>query len=123
MLSIKNLGLKEASAKPASFTNKALSQNTRKTERCANPVQPDTSVFQPCMIHDISSTCHGSSESDQPVITAGIQCIHPWKSVAMACATCPRRKKGVPKPRPRSSSSVLATDLTVDVALPPCPYL
>ncbi len=33
--------------------------------------------------------------------SATVQCIHPWKSPAMACATCPRRKRSKPKPKPK----------------------
>ena len=43
------------------------------------------------------------------------------QSVAMACATCPRRKKAGPKPRPRSSGALAATP--DDRQLRDCPFL
>ncbi|MEW5319793.1 MAG: hypothetical protein WDW38_010921 [Sanguina aurantia] len=52
------------------------------------------------------SSCNFSSPADgssPPPALALQQCIHPWKSPAAACATCPRKPKKKPPPKPRSN--------------------
>lgn len=48
--------------------------------------------------------CDAAGSCGNSAVTVGlVDCIHPWKSSAMACATCPRRKRRKPKPKPRST--------------------
>eukprot|EP00798_Chlamydomonas_sp_ICE-L_P008490 gene8490-4851_t len=81
-----------------------------------NPVHGLIQTTQPRVIASASDRCNttmvcplldASSQLSTATPTAMVnsamlQCIHPHKSVAMACPNCPRRKKAPkPKPKPR----------------------